>query len=59
MFVTATALAGDVMHGSVYGYFKRLVLLYDSRDSLSRDDLLLPSLLHSQDHWRAGAEPTQ
>lgn len=59
MFVKATALAGDVMHGSVYGYFKRLVLLYDSRDSLSREDLLLPSLLHSQDHWRAGAEPTQ
>lgn len=56
--VTATALAGDVMHASVYGYFKRLVLLYDSRDSL-RDDLLFPSLLHSQDHWRAGAEPTQ
>lgn len=59
MFVKATALLGDVTHGSVYGYFKRLVLLCDSRDSLSRDDLLFPSLLHSQDHWRAGAEPTQ
>lgn len=42
----------------LFRYLKKIVLLYDSCDSVSRADLLFLSLLYSLDHWRQHSDTT-